>query len=112
MKKWLLLALPLLSYGVWAERPKVSLLSSENTFRQLGWRSRWEWQGAKVALEHMGLQVQVVDEKQIVAGVTTPVLILANARNLELSTLEAVRRHLAGGEVSKRRTCTECTARH
>ena len=38
-----------------------------------------------------------MDEKQIVAGVTTPVLILANARNLELSTLEAVRRHLAGG---------------
>jgi stage II sporulation protein D len=96
VKKWLL-ALPLLSLGVWAERPKVSLLRSENTFRHLGWKSRWEWQGAKAALEHMGLQVVVVDEKRIGSGLTTPLLILSNARNLELSTLEAVRRHLAGG---------------
>lgn len=96
MKKWLLVLA--LAGAVGAEKPKVSLLSSENTFKSLGWRARWEWQGAKGALEHLGLQVVVVPESKLATGpLTTPVLILSNARNLDSSSLEAVRRHLAGG---------------
>lgn len=96
MKKWLMVLA--LAGAVGAEKPRVSLLRSENTFKQLGWRARWEWQGARGALEHLGLQVVVLNENKLATGgVTTPVLILSNARNLENSTLEAVRRHLAGG---------------
>lgn len=94
MKKWLL-ALALLNCG-WAEKPKVSLLRSENTFKQLGWKARWEWQGAKTALEHLGLQVEVLQENQL-GKISTPVLVMCNARNLEQSSLDSVRRHLAGG---------------
>jgi len=94
MKKWLL-ALALLN-SAWAEKPKVSLLRSENTFKQLGWKARWEWQGAKTALEHLGLQVEVLNENQL-GKIATPVLVLCNARNLEAASLESVRRHLAGG---------------
>lgn len=94
MKKWLL-ALALVS-GAWADKPKVSLLRSENTFRQLGWKARWEWQGAKTALEHLGLQVEVVNEYQL-AKISTPVLVMCNARNLDESSLNSVRKHLAGG---------------
>lgn len=97
MKKALLALTLLLQAGVWAERPKVSLLRSENTFRHLGWKARWEWQGARVALEHLGLQVQVVDEGRLASGISTPILILSNARNLDESTLQAVRQHLARG---------------
>ena len=94
MKKWVL-ALALVS-GAWADKPKVSLLRSENTFKQLGWKARWEWQGAKTALEHLGLQVEVVNENQL-GKISTPVLVMCNARNLEESSLNSVRKHLAGG---------------
>ncbi|MFN8607845.1 MAG: SpoIID/LytB domain-containing protein [Vulcanimicrobiota bacterium] len=94
MKRWLL-ALALVS-AAWADKPKVSLLRSENTFKQLGWKARWEWQGAKTALEHLGLQVEVVNENQL-GKISTPVLVMCNARNLEESSLNSVRKHLAGG---------------
>ena len=93
MKRWLL-ALALVS-AAWADKPKVSLLRSENTFKQLGWKARWEWQGAKTALEHLGLQVEVVNENQL-GKISTPVLVMCNARNLEESSLNSVRKHLAG----------------
>ncbi|MBS2036616.1 SpoIID/LytB domain-containing protein [bacterium] len=94
MKKWLLVLA--LAAGAWADKPKVSLLRSENTFKQLGWKARWEWQGAKTALEHLGLQVEVVNENQL-GKISTPVLVMCNARNLEESSLNSIRKHLAGG---------------
>lgn len=94
MKKWLL-ALTLLA-PAWAEKPKVSLLRSENTFKQLGWKSRWEWLGARTALEHLGLQVEVLNENQL-GKIATPVLVLCNARNLEESSLASIRKHLDSG---------------
>ena len=79
-------------------RPPVMLLRSEATFRQLGWRSRWEWQGAKATLERLGLQVVIVKEDELAeADLGAGVLVLANARNLSSDTLAAIRAHLARG---------------
>lgn len=87
-----------LTGAVGAERPPIYLLRSENTFRQLGWRARWEWQGARTALQHLGLTVDVVDEgKLATAPLGQAVLVLANARNLDEGALQAVRAHLGRG---------------
>jgi len=84
-----------------AERPQVALLQSQATFQHVGWKARWDWQGAKTALEHLGLAVNVVSEAQLAAtGSPANLLVLSNARNLEESTLQAVRQHLSqGGKV-------------
>jgi SpoIID/LytB domain protein len=96
MKRWLLLLA--LHAAAAAERPPVYLLRSDNTFRHVGWRARWEWQGARAALQHLGIPVTVVDEKALpTTEMGDSVLVLSNARNLEESTLAAVRKHLAGG---------------
>jgi SpoIID/LytB domain protein len=79
-------------------RPPVKLLRSQHTYRQLGWRGEWEWKCACKALQHLGLTVEVVEEAQLVKQPPgDQVLIACNARNLEESTLMAIRRHLASG---------------
>lgn len=100
MKRVWFLALALLpGLALGKPRPSLTLLRSDRTLQSLGWRSEWEWQGARAALEHLGLKVVVVNESELAArpSFTTSVVVLSNARNLEASTLAAVRQHLTLG---------------
>lgn len=78
--------------------PPVFLLRSQNTFHHLGWRARWDWLGAHQTLVHLGLRPLILEEEKLADWRPGQgILILANARNLSLGTLQAVRDHLAAG---------------
>lgn len=95
MKKLLLVAA--LSQAL-AAQPPITLLRHQASLDPLAWRARWEWQGARRTLQHLGLKVQVTSEEELARkGCSSSILVLANARNLSPETQQAVRQHLASG---------------
>lgn len=103
--RWLLL-LWLLLAGCAAAQPtplapgQVLLLKSEPTLQALGWRARWEYEGAKWALRTAGAEPVEVNVAELEAGVAPGLLVLPNVRNMAPSTVAAVRTHLQrGGKV-------------
>ncbi len=67
----------------------VGLLKSGPTFEALGWRAEWEWQGARKALEALGLQYEVVTPAQLDQW-NGQVLVLPNVRNMAPETVQAI----------------------
>ncbi len=67
----------------------VGLFRSAPTFNALGWRSRWEWQGAEATLQKLGVDYEVVDPEDL-EDWNGRVLVLPNIRNMSPTTVEQV----------------------
>lgn len=85
--------LPPLPYQPWwpkelPSRP-VGLLRSQATFKALGWRAQWEWQGAQACLERLGVDFEVVEPGDLNRW-NGRILILPNVRNISQASLEAI----------------------
>lgn len=68
----------------------VGLFRSEDTFDALGWRSRWEWQGAESVLKNLGVEYELVDPVKLQRW-NGRVLILPNIRNMSPTTVETIK---------------------
>lgn len=68
----------------------VGLFRSEPTFQALGWRSRWEWQGAQATLKKLGVDFEVVEPEDL-ESFHGRVLVLPNVRNMSPTTVEQIK---------------------
>ena len=68
----------------------VAILRSEATFEALGWRSRWEWQGAASSLDKLGVDYEVLDPVGL-DDWNGRVLVLPNVRNMSPTTVETIK---------------------
>ncbi len=77
------------------------LLKSEPTLQALGWRARWEYEGARWSLQRIGVEPVVVSVDELEAGeAPRGVLVLANVRNMSPETVAAVQTYVQkGGKV-------------
>lgn len=68
----------------------VALLKSEPTFEALGWRSRWEWQGAEEVLKSLDVPYEVVTPEQLDRW-QGRILVLPNVRNTSPQTVARIK---------------------
>ena len=68
----------------------VGLFRSDATFKALGWRSQWEWQGAQAALKKLKVDYEIVDPQNL-EGFHGRLLVLPNIRNMSPDTVQILK---------------------
>lgn len=76
--------------------PPIGLLQSQPTFEALGWRGRWEWQGARAFLDRLSVDHEVVRVEELDTW-NGRLLVLPNVRNMAPETVARIVELTRGG---------------